>query len=625
MKEYLYLWIEKYRELNDFGGEKCQFEDFGMPLSSKYIIDHVFTKSAENRERTSLRITVVENNDVPPNFFSDDIIDVKAFVGKNGTGKTTLLEELFYQIIDESFGDVINGHASFALVFKENDEIKCYKSPKLDECSVCFKKRNLSRNSWEEIHLHANADINQVKSKGAFFYTAAFSAKKPLEKHQVVGMNNLSTNALLGTDDDTLKNLSSKFSFNGQNGLDFFNSHYKMDLMRKVIFATHFYEYFANNEVLKFRMPNCFIVAPNMDDIKNAITEITEGDGTKRWNDLNNGMTNFADKFRFAALLNHVRADLSNADMKNIMRKNFEGYLNPEMIKSIGLKQVIKEYSANHMVTAEHSFYTDIEKALNLLEPLQNFQESFFAIYPWANKESFYFDLADETHKDVLEKFIDSYLKIMKLTPFLFMNWRPQSSGEEKFIEFFSRLYYNLKIREARGEENEDVIHLIIDEADLYLHPEWQRHWLFEFKEIMKIVLDNLYPNQNDRPKIQIFFSTHSPFIITDLPRDNIVFLNTDDEGRTIVETKYNISPFGANLYDLLSNGFFIGNSVGVFSEKMIEDLVRYRRGKYQLKAEENVVNVKKRMDFVLRSIGDPIVGSLISEMKDESESMRVE
>ena len=64
-----------------------------MPLSSKYIIDHVFTKSAENNERTTLRITVVENDDIPPNFFSDDIIDVKAFVGKNGTGKTILLEE----------------------------------------------------------------------------------------------------------------------------------------------------------------------------------------------------------------------------------------------------------------------------------------------------------------------------------------------------------------------------------------------------------------------------------------------------------------------------------------------------------------------------------------------------
>ena len=308
------------------------------------------------------------------------------------------------------------------------------------------------------------------------------------------------------------------------------------------------------------------------------------------------------------------------------MRKNFEGYLNPQTIKTIGLKQVIKEYSVNHMVKEEHTFYNDVENALALLNPLLNFQIEFFEKFSWVeNKDSFYFDLMDEIHKDVLEKFIDTYLKIMKLTPFLFMNWRPQSSGEEKFIEFFSRLYYNLKVRKTRGEENEDVIHLIIDEADLYLHPEWQRHWLFEFKEIMKIVLDNLYPNQNDRPKIQIFFSTHSPFIITDLPRDNIVFLNTDNEGRTIVETKYNISPFGANLYDLLSNGFFIGNSVGVFSEKMIEDLVRYRCGKYQLKVGEDAVNVKKRMDFIFKSIGDPIVGSLISEMKDESESTRAE
>lgn len=624
MKEYLYLWIEKYRELNDFGSEKYQFEDFGMPLSSKYIIDHVFTKSTKNNERTSLRITVVENDDIPPNFFSDDIIDVKAFVGKNGTGKTTLLEELFYQIIDDSFGDVINGHASFALVFKENDEIKCYKSPKLDECTICFTKKGQFETDVENIHLQVVSDINLVKSKGAIFYTAAFNTKKPLEKNQVVGMNNLSTNALLGTDDETLKNLSSKYRLNKENGTDFFNSHYKMELMRKVIFATHFYDYFANNDVLKFRMPNCFIIAPNMDDIKNAITEIGGGDGTKRWNSLYNSITDFSTRFRFAALLNHVRADLSNSDMQAITRKNIEGYINPEMIKSIGLEQVIKEYSLNHFITEEHKFCVEIEKALDLLKPLQSFQENFFKIYPWANKDSYYFDLADETHKHVLENFIESYLKIMKLTPFLFMNWRPQSSGEEKFIEFFSRLYYKLKIQKVRGNECEKIIHLIIDEADLYLHPEWQRHWLFEFKEIMRIVLENLYPNKNDRPKIQIFFSTHSPFIITDLPRDNIVFLNTDSEGRTFVDTTYNISPFGANLYDLLSNGFFVGNSVGVFSEKMIEDLVRYRRGKYEFEPDEKDV-VKKRMNYVFKSIGDPIVGSLINEMKDESGSARTE
>ena len=119
-----------------------------------------------------------------------------------------------------------------------------------------------------------------------------------------------------------------------------------------------------------------------------------------------------------------------------------------------------------------------------------------------------------------------------------------------------------------------------------------------------------------------MLFSTHSPFIITDLPQNNIVLLDFD-KNQTQVLNNHKVSPFGANLYDLLSNGFFIKNSIGSFSEKLIENAVRYKRGVPVLNLSDKGKVLNEKMEYVIKSIGDPIIGSLIDNVKKETELMR--
>ena len=62
-------------------------------------------------------------------------------------------------------------------------------------------------------------------------------------------------------------------------------------------------------------------------------------------------------------------------------------------------------------------------------------------------------------------------------------------------------------------EETDGVI--LIDEIDLHLHPSWQRR-----------IIDALHKTF---PKVQFIFTTHSPTVLTNVPRENILIL---DNGR---------------------------------------------------------------------------------------------
>lgn len=620
MKEYLYLWIEKYMPLDDYGINNKDYliENQGISLSSKYEIE-------DPSENAPFNFKIKKKGDVPDKFFSENIVDVKAIVGRNGSGKTTLLKRLFYTLISQ--GELVDS-VNYVIIYRKENEFYYHHSGDL----------NISFNESEIVpHLCENSD--DCKAEYPIFYTAAFNNVEPLKEVQNRG--DLSTNALLSLDDKSLYSISPKYRSIANLQKNYHGSHITMELIRKVAFASHFYEDVDKASYLQFRLPNAIIIAPSYVDIENAIIEITEGSQSeiKKWQNLQNEIVSkdkysFKNLYRFAALLNRIRADLSNANMKDFMRKSFDEFLHPENIKDI--KKALKSYTEKKISIvldgkktlinyAEDNLYDEVENNLTLIEKLSDFQNLIHEKYPNYNKDSFFFDLRNESHRIVLEKFVDAYVKTMRLTPFLYMNWRPQSSGEEKFIEFYSRLYYNLSDykRPVRNNENPSELHIVVDEADLYLHPDWQRNWLFEFMNILEIILTKLY--SNNRPQVHLFFSTHSPFIITDLSRDNITLLDLKENMKTKVVNNHKISPFGANLYDLLSEGFFLKNSIGALSEKYIEDLVRYRRGKYEFKPDENRDDVKDRMDFVLKSIGDPIVGSLINEMNNESESTRAE
>ena len=189
------------------------------------------------------------------------------------------------------------------------------------------------------------------------------------------------------------------------------------------------------------------------------------------------------------------------------------------------------------------------------------------------------------------------------------------SSGEQHFIHSLnSILYHILNVNSVfNHQESKRIqysnINIILDEIELYYHPEFQRTFIIEL--LKKLEAQNLrYINS-----INILFSTHSPFILSDIPNQNILRLEKgkihstshhQEEHRTL----------GANIHELLDNEFFLENGfVGEFAKDKIYSLISFlkkdipkdlNQSKYHQKVEFHWDETKAN-NFI-KLIGEPVL-----------------
>ena len=142
------------------------------------------------------------------------------------------------------------------------------------------------------------------------------------------------------------------------------------------------------------------------------------------------------------------------------------------------------------------------------------------------------------------------------------------SSGERQFVFSVSSIIYHLtnllSVEDSLPKYH--CFNLVVDEVEICFHPEYQRTFL---KNLLQL-LDRLEFNSGER-YINILLTTHSPFLLSDIPENHILYMTQDDElptGKT----------FGANIYDLLNQQFFMSNTIGEFAAQKINEVVRVYR-----------------------------------------------
>lgn len=148
------------------------------------------------------------------------------------------------------------------------------------------------------------------------------------------------------------------------------------------------------------------------------------------------------------------------------------------------------------------------------------------------------------------------------------------SSGEQQLLYSLSYAVYHMKnaasnqLQLKKGSNLISIpyknMNLIFDEAELYYHPEYQRQFIDKLLGILK-----RSHFEKDIDSINITIVTHSPFMLSDIPNSNILALkdgkhDTSFEGKTL----------GANIYDLLSNQFFMESAIGAHVEKIINEII---------------------------------------------------
>ncbi|GAU76532.1 AAA family ATPase [Fusibacter sp. 3D3] len=136
------------------------------------------------------------------------------------------------------------------------------------------------------------------------------------------------------------------------------------------------------------------------------------------------------------------------------------------------------------------------------------------------------------------------------------------SDGENALLGMYASLYEQLNT--LTGSRESYI--LLLDEPEMRMHPELSRNFIND----LILFLGDI---RTEGVVYQIIISTHSPFILTDVKSDGIVYLERFGEV-THVKSDVEIMPFGQNIHTLLSKGFFMKATMGAYAKDFINRLI---------------------------------------------------
>ncbi|MDO6434803.1 AAA family ATPase [Flavitalea sp. BT771] len=194
------------------------------------------------------------------------------------------------------------------------------------------------------------------------------------------------------------------------------------------------------------------------------------------------------------------------------------------------------------------------------------------------------------------------------------------SSGEKQLIFTVNAITYHLRNLDSvhngqRSLVKYEYVNVVMDEIELYFHPELQRQFLDRLRRQVEILeLPNI-------KAINFVFITHSPFILSDIPKGNTLFLDRPDCGAaTPLDAKNKKNTLGANIHELLAGGFFMNDTIGVFAVRKIKEVIDFCRSVQQAGEEsrddlKGAYELRKQEFYFIRdNIGENYLQAIVEE-----------
>ncbi|MES2649853.1 MAG: AAA family ATPase [Bacteroidota bacterium] len=609
--ELRYIWVEDYRVLKNIG---FNFNHTGQ---------HLF-----NYEQGELKLQPNNNRSILD--FGEKITSVTAIAGENGSGKSSLVE-----LIIRTTATYSNGGLSYDMIFKG---IVCYFDHVFHFNQIVINnKEELEKSGYKVISFNESPfeEMSRVWhhsfQQGAFIYYS----------------NYLDFRSYL--DFDNLKNISTAFyliedwkynpNFIRPNLTDTLSKSFveENDLHSAIrIFndgqSFRWTKFYVNNsDLIPFNHPEEFVISPTYP-------------GSNKWI-----------KIHWESLIDSHLDECMDSILNVLFRKHFPENENEDNIsiqKEIYHKVIRQLYRLNIVLIKNHNnvslsdlelvdkFIFNEESAKDLfvdydiidkyLDILKRFLESsskgpllFSPAHSKRNRENYrdwrfyliegiFVKVSQHTIEEVgefilLEERICNEEKqyIRRISNYYLS---PEfSSGESSFLTFFSRLYDAIEMYD-KGNHNIKQLILLIDEGDVAFHPYWKKkffNWIVTW-------LNNI----NSRYTFQLLITTHSPYLLSDLPSNNVLLLRKSQAGTEIIPASA-FSTFGANIYDILANSFFLKDgNIGEFAKEKVQWVIDTLNGWRDLKKIVDVNELEKQKVFKLISIiGDTVVRNKLFEM----------
>lgn len=188
------------------------------------------------------------------------------------------------------------------------------------------------------------------------------------------------------------------------------------------------------------------------------------------------------------------------------------------------------------------------------------------------------------------------------------------SSGERQLLYLMSTLAYHAinidSVPEVENRVKYKRLNLVMDEVEICFHPEYQRVFVSRLINMLKRM------RLNEKFDINVIITTHSPFVLSDIPQRNIMYLKggrqmTEDE----LEAEYVTNPFCANINDILNQSFFLDKGfTGEFARNKVLSLANYLEGN----GNSDGWSAEKARAFI-HEIGEPLLREQLMEIYKES------
>ncbi|WP_431167237.1 AAA family ATPase [Tenacibaculum halocynthiae] len=545
-----YIWVNQFRN----------FKNTGFNFSSSEKFDY---------NPDTSKITLNKITKLPEDFFGESITEVTALIGRNGSGKSNALE-LVCKLLKGGKTSITD---DFLIITKENDQFVAYRSK--EEGWMLGFDFPLQLRKYDK-------NIDPLK---IVYFSNVFDEKE----------NNFSSD---------IADLS-------------YNSRYKSSIFR-----------FNRKEISDFQKQLFFINSSYFNKLNIEIPEgikITPKIWNKNNSDMMFSMSDFVG-FNLTFFSRFIRQRLKDISKQNkfyyyvvytfyldsvklLMRYNFT------IIKDLNdtinsYNQILKNYEKlktehifeelvswlKNIISLKHRFIDvkyvkEVQKLEPKLELISKLKES---------RKKISLDLLNEGSRNrYSESFVfnnDNSSNIIKDNIKLFgesaftVNWLGISSGHKAYLNIFSLIYHELK-----RIKKENLL-LCIDEGDLYLHPQWQ----IEFFDKLVTVLPQIF-----KGNIQLILTSHSPFLLSDLPKQNITVISPNEEKQTLNGNKLNTETFAGNIYSLYEEPFFLGNErISVFAKKKIDEIFEELDNKNTSSLKYDKESLKRRIEL----IGDEVI-----------------
>lgn len=609
----IYMYVEDYKGL----------KDFEIIFDNNYEIKY-------NREKDTLSINKKcesANNNIK-NFYSIDkkkgnIYSVNLLIGKNGSGKTNILEML-----------------NLSKERQEIDYMIIYKSVENNEDFI-IEKNGLSKfikiKEFKEIKLENefykyHDDENYIENTGVIkfsFKEKAMSAVIREEKFEKENRGDSISNIYklnIGLENGSKEKIYNYLvSMNKKENNDNFENAYLTllipDLYKELKKSRN--EEIKERIKIEYNSDNSFHYhGYGSNEIDEQLFKLYNIDIDKK-------------DLKYIVLHNYFNRIYLEIALETLNQKNEEIFSKKEMLEKKDkllerlknessytkkIKILLREYKklVNNKIEFNEEKYTIIENVANLIGSIASKIKSEEEINIENNDEIIVkikinckdenkevlklLEEYDDFHTPKIEEkkrhLIDFGILLFKEVEFIKIKEEGLSDGERIKLQYFSTIYGYLK-----GElKNKEYITFLFDEVETYLHPEWSRRFLYELIEELERYEDK---------KFKLIFATHSPFLIADVLAKDCIYLSKDEEGKIKSEIKEDVKTFGANIIDLFKNTMFLESTFGKFATEKIKGVVD------KIEKAENYSQIKNNTEvkFIIDEIGEKLISNKLKSM----------